>query len=96
MNNEIVVTSKQELKLLIKESVREELETHSGKPQEPQDDPLMTIEEVAKFFGVTKVTIHDWKKKKILPFYRINSRIRFKKSEVLELFSTRRKYGRKP
>ena len=42
---------------------------------------LLTIEQTAKFFGVTKTTIHSWKRKGLLSFIRIpGGAVRFRKS----------------
>lgn len=59
----------------------------------PEAEELIKIGEVAKMLGVTTVTIHDWKKKGKLPFYRIANKIYFKKNEVIE--TLRRIEGRK-
>ncbi len=52
------------------------------KPKDPEE--LLTIEDLVKMFNVSKVTIHKWKKKGIIPFYKMNRRVFFKKSEVIE------------
>ena len=49
---------------------------------------LFKIDEIAELLSVSKVTIHDWKRKGKVPFHRIGSRVYFKKSEVLESLSS--------
>jgi excisionase family DNA binding protein len=63
------------------------------KDQQPQSktEKLMTIEDVVKMFKVTKVTIHKWKKKKLIPFYRMGRKIYFKEQELLELVTSKKK-----
>ena len=51
----------------------------------PADDEMLTAKEVAKLLGVSLVSIHTWKKDGKLKFYQYGSRIRFKKSEVLQV-----------
>ena len=51
----------------------------------PADDEMLTAKEVSKLLGVSLVSIHTWKKDGKLKFYRYGSRIRFKKSEVLQV-----------
>ena len=51
----------------------------------PADDEMITAKEVSKLLGVSMVSIHTWKKDGKLQFYRYGSRIRFKKSEVLQV-----------
>ena len=50
----------------------------------PQTDDLITAKQVSKLLGVSLVSIHKWKKDGKLKFYRFGTRIRFKKSEVLQ------------
>ena len=45
---------------------------------------LMTRQEVADFYKVSLVTVHDWLKKGWLISYRIGNRTRFKRHEVEE------------
>ena len=48
------------------------------------EENLLSIEDLVKMFNVSKVTIHKWKKKGIIPFYKMNRRVYFKKSEIIE------------
>lgn len=50
---------------------------------EKADDDLLTIEEIQSIFKVSKVTVHKWKKKGLIPFYKMNRKVYFKKSEVM-------------
>jgi len=49
-----------------------------------QDEPLHNIDEIAVYLGVSKVTIHAWKREGKLPFHRLGRRVYFKKSEILK------------
>jgi len=93
MENIFVVHLKvDELKNLINESVSNAL---SKIPQpDKQDETLLRRKDVAKFFSVSLVTITDWMKTGKLPFHRINSRIYFKRKEVLEALQNTKKYMR--
>jgi excisionase family DNA binding protein len=51
----------------------------------PTNDEMLTVKEVAKLLGVSLVSIHAWKKDGKIKFYLYGSRIRFKKSEVLQI-----------
>ena len=65
----------------IKEVVKELL----PQPQvQTTTERLMTRHEVAKFLGVSLVTLHSWTKANILTAYRIGNKIRYKESEVLK------------
>ena len=60
------------------------IEQH-GKVESPKShtDEFLTIQEVSKLLGVSLVTLHKWKKQGKIKFHRFGSRIRFRKSEVL-------------
>lgn len=45
---------------------------------------LMNIEEVIQFLKVSKVTIHNWKKKGIITSHKMGRKLYFKHSELLE------------
>ena len=60
-----------ELKSFLKNSMKEE-------------ETLLNIGEACQLLKVSKVTIHKWKKNKILPFHRIGRKIYFKRSEVID------------
>lgn len=47
------------------------------------DDKLLTLDEAASFLKKSHVTLHNWKKKGLLPYIRISNKIYFKKSDLL-------------
>jgi len=71
-----------ELKVIITDSFREQLKGLIPKPEPPEK--YLTRKETAKLLQVSLVTLNDWSKKGIIQSYRINSRIRYKKSEIDE------------
>ena len=56
----------------------------------PSDD-LLNIEDIQKIFNVSKVTVHKWKKKGLIPFYKMNRKVYFKKSEVIDSMSHKKR-----
>lgn len=60
-------------------------EQYKTAPKE-EEETLLTVEEVAEYLEVSKVTIHTWKREGKLPFYRMGRRVYFKKSEILRGF----------
>lgn len=72
------------MELILERLAKMEEELHNIKtnfqPKEPIE--LMTRQEVADFFQISLVTVHDWTKKGILTGYRIGNRIRYKRSEI--------------
>jgi excisionase family DNA binding protein len=94
MQNDIILSSirKDDLVTLIKESIKEGLIL--AKPTVEVTDDFINEKEAAKFLQVSKATMHLWRKSGVIPFYRIGSRIRYKKSELLKASETKRKYKR--
>lgn len=64
---------------------------NSPATKEETEDELLTIKQLAQFYQVSETSIHAWKNEGILPYVKIKSRIRFKKSEVLKLYEKRKK-----
>lgn len=84
------------LRTLISESVKVEVEKFSSLSNHPQETELITREQTSKILGISLPTLYSWTKLGILPSYRIGTRIRYKKSEVLDSVSKVEsiKYGR--
>ncbi len=85
--NQLVVTDLAELRTMILESVKEAL---GSTPQQqsiptpvPAQEDLISRKQAAQLFQVSLVTLNDWAKKGFIPFYRMNRRVYYKKSEVL-------------
>lgn len=100
-NNQIVihlVTTEEKFSQLMENCLKDfssqkRLETNSNNFDENEE--LLTIEQLAKFFQVSETTIHNWKNDGTLPYIKVKSRIRFKKSQVLSLYEKRRKGHRR-
>jgi len=59
----------------------------------PPEDELLTAKQTAQLLGVSLVSLHKWKKQGLVKFYRYGSRIRFKKSEILQTQKYDRRAG---
>jgi len=67
-----------------------------NKQQETAKDELLSIEDVQNIFNVSKMTIHKWKKKGLIPYYKMNRKLYFKRSEIFASMPIRNeswKYG---
>jgi len=64
-------------------------------PPQRKEDELITRQETAQFLGISLVTLNQYTKDGIIPGYRIGSRVRYKKHEVLESLKSFKKYRRK-
>lgn len=73
-----------ELVTVISETVKKEVESApSFRIPEPVSE-YITRKETARLLGISLPTLNDWSKRGIIPSYRIQSRVRYKKNEVLE------------
>ena len=90
-----LVTTSQEFTTLIKDLIDTSLKEHFNKQPSlqttDQREKLYTVQEVAVFFAVSTTTIHAWKNQGILSFVKINSRIRFRHSDLIALNTKRNK-----
>lgn len=56
------------------------LKTQIEEKKQPTD--LLTRKQVAKMFGVTLVTVHDWTRKGLLISYKLANRVYYKREEI--------------
>lgn len=76
----------------IREALKESLEISATRNVEAGDkeEPLISRRDIAGYLGISLVTLTDWMKKG-LPFHRLNGRVYFQKSEVLEYVKSKRR-----
>jgi len=78
MENQLIVTlTVEDLKRIIAETIE-----MASKPHE--EEVLLTRKEVASLFKVSLVTINQWMREGRLKFCRVNSRVYFKRNQILE------------
>jgi len=82
-----------ELQSLIEDSVKKVLD--AIQPKQPETE-LITRQQTAEILGITLVTLNTWSKLGKIPSYRIGTRVRYKRSEVLDSLSVVKtlKFGR--
>jgi predicted DNA-binding transcriptional regulator AlpA len=88
--NQLVVVDIATLKNVISITIKDLLSSFSSNAlSNPLPDPkndkeeLLNMEEVLKFLKVSKVTIHNWKKKGIIKSHRIGRKLYFKRCELM-------------
>jgi excisionase family DNA binding protein len=77
----VLLVSEMDLRNIVTESVRIELEKINP-IQKPQENTLLTRLETAKKLGISLPTLSAYTQQGKLQSYRIGSRIRYKKEEV--------------
>ena len=83
----------EELKSIFRDCIGE-LQTINPPPSLPITEEFLTEKEVSKEFQISKVSLKKFRDQKLINFYKIGSRIRYKRSELLASFQDRKKYGR--
>lgn len=92
----LVLTDIGELKTLLSEVVRAELQTHIPAPAEPFSDypELLTRRQTAALLGVAVASIDNWANAGRLRKHRIAGAVRFRKSELLAAFDNLQRFQR--
>lgn len=81
-----------QLQTVLSEVVKQEFSKFNNVPT-PEPLEYITRKETAQILGVSLVTLNEWTKTGTIQGYRISSRVRYKKSEVLNSL-TKVKHGR--
>ncbi|MES2138898.1 MAG: helix-turn-helix domain-containing protein [Bacteroidota bacterium] len=79
-----------ELITVISETVKIEFERQNNLSTPIPDNEYISRKETARILGVSLPTLNDWSKRQLIPSYRIASRIRYKKDEVLNSLNKRK------
>ncbi|MEM6347495.1 MAG: helix-turn-helix domain-containing protein [Bacteroidota bacterium] len=69
-----------QLESLFREAIRAEI---SQLLDQQKFEPLIKTEEACEILGVSKVTLLQWRKQGLIPCHKLNTRVYFKKSELL-------------
>jgi len=68
---------------IIEDSLKRFFEIQKEKSQiSKEDEKLLTTNDVIQLFNVSRVTIHNWKKSGLLPFFKMGNRVYFNEHEV--------------
>ena len=81
--SELSIINLEDLKTTISSIIKEELKVINT-PKEIGIIEYIKTCDVLKLLKISKPTLIDWRKRGIIPSYRISSQIRFVKSEVLD------------
>lgn len=77
---------------LVREVIKEELNSSIIKSNIQDSDELLTLKEACIYLKISKVTIHKWKREGKIEFLRFGNRIRFQKSELIKAAHAKNKY----
>jgi hypothetical protein len=72
-----------ELQSIISETVRAEMQQICTATTSPETE-FITRQETAKILDISLPTLNEWTKQGIVIGYRINTRVRYKKGEILD------------
>ena len=68
------------------------VQNSTKKDEERLEDGLLGMEETLKLLKVSKVTIHNWKKKGIIKSHKMGRKLYFKRAELMDAIK-RQKYS---
>ena len=85
---QFIQVTPQELAELIQESVKQSLPSLPLPQIDSNQKEVLTRTETAKLLSISLVCLHDWVRKKILKPYKVGNKTYFKRSEVMEVFSS--------
>ena len=82
--NIMILTTPDDLKSVVKQSVNDAMAEHAAKQQPPTPNPdkLYTIADLMKRFEVSRITIWQWQKKGLLQSTRIGNLKRFAEKDI--------------
>lgn len=83
-----------EFKEQLRELLRVEFQLSHTPKEKEEPEELLNSSQTSKLLGVSKVTLHKWKIEGRVKSYRIGTRIRFKRAEVLQALQTIKTKGR--
>lgn len=88
--NEIVITSQEQLKQIIKDSITAAFQENSAPKNKPVDEnpEYITASEVQRFLKISKPTLIKRMKDKTLPFIRIGRRVLFDRKLISEVLNS--------
>lgn len=72
-----------ELQKFISDTIREEMQKIAT-PTPPPETEFITRNQTAQILGVSLPTLNEWTKQGLIIGYRIGTRVRYKKGEILE------------
>lgn len=78
-----------ELIAVISETVKIEFERQNHLSTPPTENEFITRKQTAQILGISLPTLNDYTKRGVIPSYRIGTRVRYKKEEVLKSLNQR-------
>jgi hypothetical protein len=95
MTNDLILSpiSLDDFKTVLRDCIKTELTASAPSQLPPQNEDLITEKEARGFLHVSKVTMKKWRDDNIIPYYKIGTRIRYKRSELVGV-NAPKKYGR--
>jgi len=76
-----------ELELIFQRIVQNALAESKKDSTESESEDLLTRKEAANLLGVSLPTLHDYTTRSIIPAYRLGTRVRYKRGEILNCLS---------
>jgi excisionase family DNA binding protein len=88
-------TNANDFKNEIVKDVINALKAHSQSVQDPEKEKLLTRQETADLLSVSLVTLWSWTKNDLIPAFRIGTKVRYKKPDVLNALQKMNRFSLK-
>jgi len=85
MSNEIILTTKEELRSIIKSAIMDVLPSATTQQQPVKDAELISQSDACKLLGITNATIISWKKQGKVKYKKLGGRVFFNKTELVNI-----------
>jgi excisionase family DNA binding protein len=87
----LFIPNENDFRKWIMDAVKESLDNSTSKklPADEKESQLLSRKEIAGYLGISLVTLTDWMKRG-LPFHKVNGRVYFQRSAVLEYVKSHR------
>lgn len=90
---QIESTNESDLRKNIMSDVTAALKAFTDSLQNPDKDILLTRQQTADLLSVSLVSLWDYTRKDLIPAFRIGSKVRYKKSDVMEALQKMNKFS---
>jgi len=74
----------EDIKEMIEGAVQRTMNQMLNKETQTQSEDLVTRQQAAKLLGISLPTLHHYSKHGIIPAYRIGSRVRYRRGELMD------------
>ncbi len=76
----------------IKALLQQQQNHFNAAPKEQTEEEYLTRKEVSALLKISLVTLNDWTSQGVIPAYKIGTRVRYRKSDVIDALQKKETY----